>query len=460
LKLFKLIKARFATFYIIMGWILGLGAMLAACLVVIYLDGKGSSYTRIPANTSNAVVLEKVNGRYQFNRTGKPFVIRGAAGYQFVKELAASGGNTIICWDTARLEATLEEANRYGVAVIIGIDLPPVNQYAFYNNQSGLDSLLQAFRQIVLRYKSHPAFFAWCLGNELEFALSPSQTPFYSAYTNLLNMLHKEDTDHPVCTTVINVAKRNIYTIRWRMPGIDFIGFNTYNTIKNLRQEVARLKLFWDGPYFVSEWAPTGAWESIITSWGAPIEKSSTEKAADYRQFYNEYMPFTDPSFIGSLTFFWGSRHEYTYTWYSIFNEDGRPTEIQEAMRDSWTGGTIPHLSPEIAGMVIDDYKKAVDNVIVTPGSIHHAKIFTKDSAAIGSLHCAWQIIKEDWSSWGKTWVNFTKPMPVTAITGDSTAREIVFRSPLKEGPYRIYVTVYNAEGYCATANIPFYVVQ
>ena len=39
------------------------------------------------------------------------------------------------------------------------------------------------------------------------------------------------------------------------------------------------------------------------------------------------------------------------------------------------------------------------------------------------------------------------------------TAGEIKFKTPAKEGPYRLYVTVYNKYGYISTCNIPFYVV-
>jgi hypothetical protein len=49
-------------------------------------------------------------------------------------------------------------------------------------------------------------------------------------------------------------------------------------------------------------------------------------------------------------------------------------------------------------------------------------------------------------------------PPAVVGLFSDSTQPVTDFRAPQKEGPYRVFVTVYNPQGYIATANIPIYV--
>ena len=387
-------------------------------------------------------------------------MIKGGAGFSFMKELAMSGGNTVICWDTAKLGGVLDEAASNHLSVIIGIDIPGVQYFDVYKNEKTVTDLLTAYRHIVVKYKDHPAALAWCIGNELTFPFSPRYDSFYDAYNKLLDIIHKTDPNHPVCTTVINIAKKNLFNIKWRIPALDFIGINIYNSLRTLQEELNLIRVFWNGPYFISEWAPRGGWETKLTSWDAPHEKSSTEKAKEYYDFYVNYMPLKDPRFLGSLVFYWGSRFEYTHTFYSIFNEDGCPTEIAEALKDCWNDTLTPHQAPAIKNLLLDGNLTATDNIVVGAGSRHTAKIFFKPVAAGDTMRYSWEIIKEDWSTWGKIWVNFKKPVASAGLLADSTVDDPVFTAPLKEGPYRIFVIVYNSKGYCATANTPFYVVE
>jgi hypothetical protein len=60
---------------------------------------------------------------------------------------------------------------------------------------------------------------------------------------------------------------------------------------------------------------------------------------------------------------------------------------------------------------------------------------------------------REDW--------NYPKGPPVVSrLFADSTLPVTDFRAPQKEGPYRVFITVYNSKGYFATANIPIYVIR
>ena len=429
-----------------------LGLSLSAFLYVNWGPKRNDAYKGV-----RKVSVKYLNNRYNFYKNGKPFIVKGGSGFTHLKELVECGGNTIICWDTSKLIKTLEDAANYNLEVIIGLDLPKAKD-DFYKDERKVKAIFDAYRKIVFKYKDHQSLFAWCLGNELDISFSLS-TPFYKIYYDLLDMIHNSDPNHPVSTSIINVAKREIIKLQWRIPALDFICINTYNSIKTMRRDLSLMKFIWSGPYLLLEWGPSGGWEGEFTAWGAPIENTSTKKAEQYYDRYTNYMPRNDKRFLGSLAFYWGSREEYTYTWFSIFNEDGLPTEIKETLYDCWNDTITKHLAPKLKYMLIDDLG-ASDNIIVNSGSMHRAHILLATIQPNDSLQYSWQILKEDWATWHKTWSNFKRPPNENCFSKDSTLQNTSFIAPLKEGPYRVFVTVYNSKGYCATANTPIYVIR
>lgn len=423
----------------------------------IYLRGRGP-HDQVRLQSKKRVWISKTNKGYQLMRNGQPFFIKGAAGYDKCHELAASGGNTLMCWDTARLQSALDSAAQTGVAIIAGIYLPPVSEEAFYADSFLVQQYLVSYQHFVERFRAHPALLAWSLGNELDFAFSVGTPPFYAVYRHFLEMLHRTDSSHPVCTTVINAGKKNILSLQWRFPELDFIGINTYDRLKGFRKDMQFLHTFWNGPYFISEWAPQGPWEAEFTSWGAPVEKNSSQKAVDYARYYREFMPLEDSCFLGSLAFFWGSRQEYTYTWFSIIDDNGYSTEIREALEDVWRDTSTVHQAPGLGDLRIDSFTHGDHNIFLDNGSWHTAYIEVHGHSEPG-VRYSWQITREDWTTWGQTWQGFRPPLPEKNLITDTTAASIRFQAPLPEGPYRLYVSVYSAGGYCATANAPVYVI-
>ncbi|MES2848729.1 MAG: hypothetical protein V4685_06710, partial [Bacteroidota bacterium] len=324
---------------------------------------------------------------------------------------------------------------------------------------SKVNKLFAAYERIVNKHKSHPALLAWGLGNELRMPISSHSSYFYKAYNRFLKMIHDQDPDHPVTTTIINYQKQSILNINWKIRDLDFISINTYNRIKDIHKELRRIKPLWDGPFLISEWSPNGGWEAETTVWGAPVENTSTKKAEQFSHYYNTFMPLDEPRFLGSMVFYWGTRQEYTHTWYSIYNADSTSTEVKEALADCWKGIQTKHESPQIQYMLIDSMGGR-DNILLSPDSKHIAKLLLADGEPGDSLRYSWEILKEDWFNWGRTWHYFKRPSAEQGLIADSTTQNTSFVCPKKQGPYRIYINVYNKKGYCSTANTPFYVVN
>jgi hypothetical protein len=367
--------------------------------------------------------------------------------------LKALGGNTIRTWDTTRLGAILDEAAANNLAVIAGFYVPE-SKYLdyFYRNQNKVDSQFIAFREIVRRYRSHPALLMWCLGNEVDFPFKARYNKFYDVYNGLLDMIHTEDPDHPVTTTMVNYQFRNVMNIRLKVPGLNILSFNVFGDLKNLQRNLTSFNWLWNGPFLITEWGIFSPQESKCTAWGVPIEPTSTTKAWFYRDFYINHLPVDNPRFLGALTFYWGFKEEITPTWYSILDENGAATEIAGDMQTLWTGGTPQHRAPALEDMLVNG-EKAADNILMQPGALQTAEIRFKTPATKG-LRIIWKVLDEDFDPQSS---DLPVERKADIIPADSF--RVTFRAPVKEGPYRIYAWIYDTYGNMATANTPFYVV-
>lgn len=413
----------------------------------------------LSCNCNNAVApsrkvwVVRENGKYVLYRNGVPFVVRGGSGYTHMAKLSAIGGNTIRTWDTTGLEAILDEAAANNLAVIAGFYVPE-SKYLdyFYRNQQKVDSQYAAFRQLVRRYRSHPALLMWCLGNEVDFPFKAKYNKFYEEYNRLLDMIHTEDPDHPVTTAMVNYQLRNVMNIRLKIPGLDILSFNTFGDLKQLESNLSTFSWLWNGPFLITEWGIFSPEESKRTAWDVPIELNSTKKAWAYRDFHTKYLPVNNPRFLGALTFYWGFKEEVTPTWYSIIDENGAATEIVGDMQSLWTDTAPQHKAPALEDLLVNG-KKAADNILVRPGTIQTAEVILQIPAAKG-LRIVWKVLDEDFNS-----KSSDPPIERKVDISPCGSFRVNFRAPEKAGPYRIYSWIYDEYGNVATANIPFYVV-
>lgn len=409
--------------------------------------------TSPPVADKRKVFIHKDGKRYTFYRNGQPFVVKGASGYTQLAALKEAGGNTIRTWDTANLGLILDEAQRNNLAVVAGLPIPPSDEVTtFYKDRAKVAAAYSALKQVVERYRGHPALLVWCLGNEPIFSFKPRYRSFNRTFNELLNMIHATDPDHPVTTTMVNFSVWQAMFIKWRIPGLDFISFNTFGELHWLKQKLDKYAWLWKGPFLITEWGTYGPWEVYRTAWGAPIEYTSTKKAEQYQQLYAR-MPFDNPGFLGSLVFYWGQKQEVTPTWFSLFDENGRPAEAVEVVRYIWTGRPVSGKAPRLQYMLLNNMG-AADDIMLKPDMPASAELLMEDSLA-HTCSLRWEIWQEDWFS------NLRhSPLKVFDTVINNAGNKLVFKTPLSEGPYRIYVKVSDSSGHYATANTPFYVVE
>lgn len=410
-----------------------------------------------PGVKNHKVFIKKTADGYKLYRNGHPFYIKGAAGFSYLPMLKEAGGNTIRTWDTVNIASILDEAYTHDIAVIAG--LPMTESFYldyFYQDTAKVAAQQEAFIKIVERHKNHPALLMWCLGNELDFPYKPNYTPFYSAFNNLLDSIHLMDPDHPVTTALINFQRRSIINIRLKIPDLDLISINTFGKLTTLKEDLHNFSWFWDGPYLITEWGTNGPWEVENTAWGSPIENTSTKKAERFQEMYEQYMPTKDPRFLGSFVFYWGRKQERTPTWFSLFSEDSIASEAVGTLQYIWTGTRPVNRAPFIQYMLVEN-KGARDNIIFEVNTVKTAEVFMHDPEG-DSVTIHWQILPEDWYYEYTDSVRIPKPLEELVLSAND--KKLEFSTPSQEGPYRIFVEVFDNQGNYATANTPIYVIE
>lgn len=405
------------------------------------------------------VYVEEKEGKYTLIRNGKPFSIKGASGFTYLKELNEIGGNTIRTYDTAEIGSILDEAEANHLAVVIGLPIADNKLFdGFYDNPVKAEGQFNAYKKLIEEYKNHPAVLMWCLGNELDFKLHFNSWNFYRAYNNLVKMIQTTDPDHPVTTTVTDVSRNNIVNIKL-CTSVDLISVNSFGGLKDLRKELKEFSWFWKSPYLILEWGIKGPWwpNEEKTSWESYIEGTSSKKAQQYLQTYQQQLPVEDPRLLGSFVFYWGQKQEYTPTWYSMFSEDGSASEVVGVMRYIWTHKFPEHPAPRINYMLIDE-KGSRDNLLYKPGKVANAELRI-DSLYKTITHVKWELCHEDWYKEDYS-ENQKKPISIDSLFISRQNFKATFSTPLQEGPYRLFATLFDRFGNFATCNTPFYVVK
>ena len=419
-----------------------------------------SATTAIAANdsSSTAIKVEVVgsNGSYQLLRGGEPYQIHGA-GIELgdYEAFAAHGGNSFRTWTTDSHGRTglqvLDMAHSLGLTVSMTIALG-VEHWGFdYGDEAAVQAQFEYAREQVLKLKDHPALLVWIVGNELNYDYKDPRV--FDAVNDISKMIHELDPNHPTTTTLAGYSPEVIEVLNTRAPDLDFVSIQAYGSLVLLPEWLER-----DGftdPYFITEWGAVGHWEVGQTEWGAPIENTSTEKAANYMRSYNEVIrPFPE-QVIGNYVFLWGQKQERTATWYGMFTPDGKETETIDVMHYLWNGVWPDNRTPAVESMTLNGLTSH-DNVKLSANQVYNAQIVATDPEA-DNLSYSWEQRHESQSTAGGGAYEEDPPLMEGLIeNGDS--REILLTAPAEEGAYRLFVYVYDGNNNAAHANIPFYV--
>ncbi len=414
-------------------------------------------------------VIKTKNG-FQLINNGKNFYIKGASGVSHFRELADTGGNTIRLYDTLNLQSNLDTAQKYGISVIVDIPIPSFH-YANYMNKVENNVTKKRLKDLVNKFKEHPALLLWNLGNELRYPkvqwkdfirMSKSKKQFIHHLNELIEIIYFEDKNHPISTATFNVNFIQFASIKLISPGFDLLSYNIFGDTKNLNEKLKQFaKIFGESPYYISELGPDGWWllESRYTSWWAPIEQTSTKKAEQVNERYklieNNYV-----NCLGTLIFYWGDKYECTGTWFSLFKDEYK-SEILMEIEHLWNNTQSKPMLLGLDYMLVDG-KGAADNLIFTPNELKQTEL-KLNTSSFDSMRIQWEVYPDIWyQGWfvrQYTYKRLKPPTPLDCLL-KAENNKATFITPEKEGPYRIFAYVYHKNGYFASTNTPFYILN
>jgi hypothetical protein len=419
-----------------------------AVLVLLGFVNRTSAADPKPDGAPSVVQLARTETGWQLSRNGQPYFIRGVGGDGSKKLLAEYGGNSVRTWGLEKLDQNLDEAQKLGLTVTVGIWLGHERHGFNYNDADQLAKQAETVRAAVLRYKDHPAVLMWALGNEMEGYEKGDNAAIWSAINNLATMVKKLDPNHPTMTVVAEIGGDRVRNIHRLCPDIDIVGINSYagaSSIPKRYREAGGTK-----PYILTEFGSPGSWETPKNAWGAPLELSSTAKAVVYRKSYEQGVAATPGLCLGSYAFVWGHKQEATATWFGLLLPDGARLEAVDVLSEHWTGKPVKNHCPTIESL---SPKEAGD---LEPGSKLIAKLAVSDPEQ-DPLKVEW-ILQSDPLTQGVGGDAESQPPVYPEAILKSSATEAEVRLPSGGGGYRLFAVVRDDHGGAAIANIPLFV--
>ena len=421
---------------------LTLAVIVAHCFTAASASEPENDWQPVP------VEIQKTATGWQLLRGGEPYFVRGAGGDVYKLDLLQSlGANAIRTWGVGD-GSVLDEAHARGMTVLLCLDIAPERLGFDYDDTDAVNAQLERARLAVRQYKNHPALLGWMIGNELN--LMHTNPKVWDAVNDISKMIHEEDGLHPTTTALAGLGEDTYSLIQTRAPDLDFLSTQVYGMLTVLHEHVASIGV--EMPIMVTEWGTVGHWELPQTDWGAPLELTSTEKAAHYLKGYElAIAPFPD-QVLGSFVFLWGQKQERTPTWYGMFTLNGEITEPVDAAQKLWSGQWPENRAPYIDGLFLDD-QAASESVLLKAGAAYPILVEAGDIDS-ERLSIEWVVMEE---SQAKEIGGDREVTPAT-LRGliASASAETILRAPGAPGAYRLFVYVRDPEGKVAHANLPF----
>ncbi len=394
------------------------------------------------------VELKNVEGKWQLTRDGQPYFIKGVGGDASKKLALESGANSFRTWGAEDIGDKLDEAQKLGLSVTVGIWLGHERHGFNYNNSNQVAEQYEKARQAILKYKDHPAVLLWAIGNEMEGYEKGDNAAIWSAINNIAAMARKVDPNHPTMTVVAEIGGERVKNMHRLCPDIDIVGINSYAGVASIPsryKEAGGTK-----PYIITEFGPPGTWEIQKNSFGAVAEPSSTEKGNFYRNGYQKGIASQPGLCLGSYAFSWGSKQEATATWYGMVLPDGTKLEAVDVMTEMWTGKAPAIRCPQVESLKI----AGPDQVDL--GQTVHVDLKASDPQK-DALKVKWVLSREveNYNTGGdKEDAPPTFPEAITKSGLDGADLKL----PADGGIYRLFVYATNAHNASAVANVPIQV--
>jgi len=427
-------RHKFACARCVFGW-------LVAALLLLFA---GISRAESSAPVVPVQLIHGADG-WQLLRGGKPYFIKGAGGSASKPILAQLGANSFRTWGADDLKDQLDEAQRLGLTVTIGIWLRHEGDNFSYKNPAQVAQQYEMARKTILQYKDHPALLIWALGNETEGFKSGDNPLMWKAINNIAALTRKLDPNHPTMTVIAEIGGVRIKSLNDFCPDIQIVGINSYGGAASVGERYKKgggVK-----PYIITEFGPPGSWEGAKNKWGIPLEATSTRKGEMYRQAYEKAVLAERGWCLGSYAFLWAHKQEPTATWYGLLLPDGSQLEAVHTLAELWSGHAPLNQCPKIKSLHLEGPDQ------VDPNQSIHASLEASDPDG-DPLKVTWDLVDEAKPQKQGEQQDAPPSHPESIIS--STDHEVQLKAPHAAGTYRLFVYVRDDHGNAATANVVF----
>ncbi len=393
------------------------------------------------------------SGNHTLLRNGEPYRILGVGGTSHLKDLAEYGGNSIRTWGIESLEEKIEGVSlldycqKLGITVTAGIWIGHKRHGFDYSDQGKLEAQRNDVREAVRKYRDHPALLMWGLGNEMEGPTSDGRdSDIWKELNVLASIIKEEDPNHPVMTVIAGSASSKVKGILEHYLNIDVLGVNAYAGASGAPKAVKQAG--WEKPLVLTEFGTPGHWEVPKTPWGAPIEPTSREKAANYYSTVSLLDENKDIC-LGSYAFLWGQKQEVTSTWYGMFLKTGEKLPSVDAMCYAWTGKWPANRTPRV-----ESFETPLDGATVPANKEFPVTVVARDREG-DHLEWEWYVAEESTDLKVGGDKESEPPHVEGCIVSDKDGVAKV-RTPSKPGAYRLFLIVRDGKGGASAENIPF----
>jgi len=364
-----------------------------------------------------------------------------------LEQLARSGARVLRVYREADAWV-LDAAQELGLKVVMGLWVGLPHKGFRLDDPAAVARQEAHIRAFVQRYKDHPALQAWGVGNEVELGLSDPAL-VWREVNRLAGIVKALDPKHPTLMVATDGGVEHFRQLATCCDQVDILGLNLYaGSVFDLPRRLAEAGVA--KPVLIAEMGPLGQWQAGTKPWGAPVELTSTAKAAWFR----EALAFVagQPRILGAFPFLWGAKFEQTATWHGLLLPDGSETSMSDALAEAW-GHPVSDPAPVIRGI-------GINGDVFAPGASVSVGLDAGSSVAPGQGAAEMSGWQAEWSLWpeassGLELAAHESPQALPVAFALEGLRGVRFTAPQQPGNYRLYLVLRNGSGKAATANLP-----
>ena len=376
-------------------------------------------------------------------RDGVPYAVRGVGRGEPIDALQQAGGNSLRTWGVdSETPALLDAAHARGLTVMVGLWMQHPGGFD-YTNAAAVAAQEADLLSQAASLMNHPAVLGWGVGNEVE--INDDVPEVWQAIGSLASALKKLDPNHPTVAVTAEMGSAHEQRLDTHCPDIDIWGINAYASVSSIPARITARG--WSRPYMVTEYAQRGPWQSPLTSWGAPKEPTSEEKAQAYRNGWNDVMASDTDRCLGGYPFIWQAAANPADSWFPMFTWDSRPTPAVQAMIETWTGQPVENRAPVVTGI-----SGEIVDAIIDPGNVFNATVNVTDPEG-DELQVEWFMAMDQFDGSGFWTGSSSSP---TCIEGSGVS--LTTTAPMQAGAWRIFAYVSDSAGGVGTASAPFFI--